>query len=167
VLGFSHIRRGFGHFAVGLVTRPQGVEQAVCQLLASELAGNVDGFDIGHITDFGQIGFARQREHLCHHCLIQLLIAQHRAQRLDQTLIHDQCFTALMLRNQLLQHLYRQLLTSIPTVEPVAVVLHQEHQLVTAVIEAQLHRCREPAQQGRQRFFVDADKGEGLFGFSH
>ena len=99
--------------------------------------------------------------------LVQAFVAQHAAQRIDQPLIQHQGLALLVLADQVLQHLHRQLLTSIPTVEPVAVVLHQEHQLVTAVIEAQLHRCREPAQQGRQRFFVDADKGEGLFGFSH
>ena len=164
VLGFSHIRRGFGHFAVGLVTRPQGIKQAIGQLLAGKLAGGMDRLDIGHVADFREVGFARQRQHFRDHCLIQLVIAQHRAQRLDQTLIHDQRFTTLMLADQLLEHLHRQLLAGIPAVEAVGVVLHEEHQLVTAVVKAQLHRCRKTAQQGWQRFFVDANKGVGLLG---
>ena len=44
-----------------------------------------------------------------------------------------------------------QPLARFPAVEAITVVLHQEHQLITAVGEAQLDRRREAAQQGRQR----------------
>ena len=157
MLIFGHIGRDFRHFTVGLVTRPQLVKQAVGQLLARKLARRVNGIDIGHFADFGQVGFTRQRQHLGHHRLIQLRVGQHAAQG----------FATLILTNQRLQDLHRQLLTRIPTVETVGVVLHQEHQLVTAVGKLQLHRRRETAQQGRQRFFIDTDKGERLFCFGH
>ena len=73
----------------------------------------------------------------------------------------------LLLADQLLQHLHRQLLTGIPAVETIAVVLHQEHQLVAVVREAQFDRRRETTQQRWQRVFSDVDEGERLLGFSH
>ena len=96
-----------------------------------------------------------------------MLVAQHTAQGRDQTRIEYQRFTLLVLADQFLQHLHRQLLAGVPTVEAVAVVLHQEHQLVAVIREAQLHRCREAPQQGRQRLGVETDEGEGLLGFGH
>src|SRR5471032_2355154 len=72
-----------------------------------------------------------------------------------------------MLFDQFLQHQYRQLLTGIPTIETVAVMLHQEHQLIAAVREAQFYRRRETPQQRWQWLLQDIDEGEGLFGFGH
>ena len=65
----------------------------------------------------------------------------------DQALIQHQGFATLVLANQFLQYLHGQLLAGFPAVEAVAVVLHEEHQLVTAVGEVQLDRRTEAAQQ--------------------
>ena len=108
----------------------------------------MNGVDIRNFTDFGQIGLTRQRQHLRHHGRVQSVIGQHCPQGFYQALIKHQRLTALNLSNQLLQHLHGQLLPGFPAVEAVTVVLHQEHQLVTAVGEAQLDRGREAAQQG-------------------
>ncbi|GBH08896.1 Thiol-disulfide isomerase or thioredoxin [Pseudomonas syringae pv. actinidiae] len=164
---FGNVWRGLGKLAVGLVARQQAVKQAVGQLLASKFASGVNGIHISHFADLGQISLARQREHFRDHGLIQLLVRQYGAQRGNQTLIHDQWLTLLMLTDQFLQHLNRQLLARIPAVEAVAVVLHQKHQLVAVVREAQPDRCREATQQGRQWFISDIDEGKRLLGLSH
>jgi hypothetical protein len=74
VLGLGHVRV-CATLAVGLVTRPQGVEQLLGDLLAGKLAGGVDGIDIGHLADFGEVGLARQREHFGDHGRVQRLVA--------------------------------------------------------------------------------------------
>ncbi|MNG20518.1 hypothetical protein D3C84_1047780 [compost metagenome] len=105
--------------AVGLVARPQRFEQGRGQLAAGELAGGVDGLDIGHLADLGQVGLARQREHFGDHGLIQAVVLQHAAQRRDQALIQHQRLAALMLADQLLQDLHRQLLAGFPAIKPI------------------------------------------------
>ncbi|MOA09129.1 hypothetical protein D3C78_1289380 [compost metagenome] len=149
MLSFGHVFGHARHTTVGLVTRIQCVEQLRGDLLASELTGRVDGIDISHFADFGEVGFAWQREHFGHHGLVQLLIGQHRSQRRDQPLIKHQGTALLVLGDQLLKHLHRQLLTRFPAVEAVAVVLHEEHQLIAIIRKAQFDRRAEAAQQRR------------------
>ncbi len=124
----------------------------------------MNGVHVGHFADLGEVGFARQREHLGNHRRIQRLVLQQTAHCLDQTLVQRQCFTALMLADQLLQHLHRQLLTRFPAIEAIGVVLHEEHQLVATVRIVQLHRCGEAAQQRRLRTLGHVDEGEALLG---
>ncbi len=101
--------------------------------LRGKFACGVVRIHIRHFADFCQVGFARQREHFRDHRLVQAFVAQYRTQRVDQALIDFQRLARLMLANQFLQHLHLQLLAGIPAVEAVAVVLHQEHQLIAVV----------------------------------
>ena len=83
----------------------------------------MDRLDVSHFADFRQVGFAWQREHFGDHGLVQGLVRQHAAQCTDQARVQRQAGALLMLGDQFLQHLYRQLLAGIPAVEAVAVVL--------------------------------------------
>ncbi|MNE32636.1 hypothetical protein D3C81_1398450 [compost metagenome] len=146
MLGLGNILGATRNRAVGLITCTQGVEQLLGDLLAGKLASGVDGIDVGHFADFGEVGLTWQREHFGDHGLVQLLVGQHRAQRGHQALIKNQPGALLVLGNQLLQDLHRQLLPRFPAVETITVVLHEEHQLVTVIGEAQLDRCAETTQ---------------------
>lgn len=58
-------------------------------------------------------------------------------------------------------------MAGLPAVEAVAVVLHEEQQLVAAVGEAQFHRRGEAAQQRWQRLLRHLDEDEALLGLGH
>ena len=107
----------------------------------------MNGVNVGHVADLGQVALARQRQHLGDHGLIQAVVLQHAAQGRDQAWIERQRLATLMLADQLLQHLHGQLLAGLPAIKPITVVLHEEHQLVAAIGEAQLDRRAEAAQQ--------------------
>ncbi|MNJ01489.1 hypothetical protein D3C73_1611390 [compost metagenome] len=60
MLGCGDVGGVARNLAVRLVARPQAIEQLLGNLPACKLACRVDGVDISHLADLGQVGFARQ-----------------------------------------------------------------------------------------------------------
>ena len=79
MFGRGDIGRAARGLAIGLVALPQRLEQRVGDALAGELACRMDGIHVRHFADFGQIGLARQREHLGDHRCIERLVLQQAA----------------------------------------------------------------------------------------
>ena len=111
----------------------------------------MDGVNVRHVGQLDQVGLGRQADDFCHHGSVQLGIGDYAAHDVHQPLIQVQRATGPMNIDQPLQHIYRQTLGRLPAIEPVRVVLGQEHAIIPAVGIAQLDRRREAAQQRRQR----------------
>ena len=104
------------------------------------VAGAVNGWHVGVIGQFNQVGLGGKLQHLGHQGLIQLSVENQLAIGFDQSGFN---FRIVRRANQRLDDIHSQSLARIPAIESIRIVAHQEEQLFATPGVANPNRCGE------------------------
>ncbi len=158
----------FGIGAVGAGAAVGGVDalqiglQRLGDLLLQRLARGVDSVDIDGCHALGDEILAGQRDGLGGEGLLQLVVAQDLADRIDEGGVDLHLVAALDGGGAAQQQVGRVLLAGFPARERVGVVRHEESELGAALAGLDVDRGREVAVEGEGARLRHADEAEFL-----
>ncbi len=127
-----------------------------------ELPGGVERVDVDHLHLLADQTLAGQGQRQGAQRAVEFGVRQESAEGLGEQRIQRQATPRRGVAGQLEQQALSQLLASVPAVEGVAVVRHQERQLAALAGHAQPHGRREAPQQRGYRWRIHPREHEAL-----